>query len=94
MRGHWDRHSTVLQPRINTAQYVSPQTTQYYWALFYFALESGRENMSDTHTAGVATALALCLTANRIATRSKSGTNEDHNTHTHTHKSRDKLSDD
>jgi len=47
--------------------------------------------LSDTHTAGVATELALCLTTNRIATGSKSGTNEDNNTHTH--KSRDKLSD-
>lgn len=80
------QHSTVLLPRINTAQYISPQTTQYYWALFYFDLQSGRENMlSDTHTAGVATALTLCLTANRIATGSKSGKNEDHNTHTHSH---------
>jgi hypothetical protein len=39
--------------------------------------------LTDTHTAGVATALALCLTANRVATGSKSGKNEDHNTRTH-----------
>jgi len=38
--------------------------------------------LSDTHTADVATDLALCLTTNRIATGSNSGTNEDNNTHT------------
>ena len=51
--------------------------------------------LSDTHMADVTTALALCLTTNRIATGLKSGKNEDHNTqYTNIlHKSRDKFSD-
>ena len=40
--------------------------------------------LSDTHTAGVATALALCLTTNRIAIGSKCGTYKRRPQYTHT----------
>ena len=60
----------------------------------YFILLLSRDEKTCwviTHTAGVATALALRLTTNRIATGSKSGTSEDHNTRARAHKSREKL---
>jgi len=50
----------------------------------YFILLLSRDEKTCcviTHTAGVASALALGLPTNRIVTGSKSGTNED-NTHT------------
>jgi len=56
--------------------------TQYYCAIFYFALGSGRENMlSDTDAACVAIALALCLIKEKNRYWIKEWY-EDHNTHT------------
>jgi hypothetical protein len=47
---------------LNIAQYISPWTTQYGCAIFYFILGSGQVNMiTDTHAPCVAIALGLCL---------------------------------